>query len=231
MYIPGICMYMPDICVYIPGILCKYIPSCVHMYTLGFGARIEIEKNRAWKFGSGKSGPAACSSYGAEVAKDMRWVGGVAARFCIIQGKQKQPQHSGVTAVHASEAGQTCCPALQDPHTYAHNGYQPCWGPVWSRPHGMVEQETSHFFFLRWGWVIFDFCTHSRRPWQISKDLISSPNFSCGCLFAERALWCRESKRRVLWNYFPLQIYYEFLISKCRGDRDLGLCTFGFLRL
>jgi len=74
---------------------------------------------------------------------------------------------------------------------------------------------------------IFDFCTHSRR--LISKDSISSPNFSCGCSYVERTLWCRDSKRRALGNYFPVRIYYEFLISKCRGDRDLSLCPFWVL--
>ena len=39
--------------------------------------------------------------------------------------------------------------------------------------------------------------------------------------------WSRaaESKRRAIGNYFSEQICYMFLISKCRGDRDLGLCT------
>jgi len=78
--------------------------------------------------------------------------------------------------------------------------------------------------FLKVGLGIFDFCTHSRR--LISKESISSPNFSCGCSYAERALWCRDSKRRALGNYFPVRIYYEFLISICRGDWDVGLCLF-----
>jgi len=34
-----------------------------------------------------------------------------------------------------------------------------------------------------------------------------------------------ESKRRALGNYFSERICYMFLMSKCRGDRDLGLCT------
>ena len=82
-------------------------------------------------------------------------------------------------------------------------------------------------FQFKLGLGIFDSCTHSRR--LISKDSISSPNFSCGCSYAERALWCRDSKRRVLGNYFPVRICYEFRISKCRGDWDLGLCTFWVL--
>ena len=79
------------------------------------------------------------------------------------------------------------------------------------------------------GLGIFDFCTHSRR--LIAKDSIFSPNFSCGCSYAKRALWCRDSKRRALGNYFSVRICYEFLISKCSGDWDLGLCTFWVLAL
>jgi len=79
------------------------------------------------------------------------------------------------------------------------------------------------------GLGIFDFCTHSRR--LISKDSISSPNFSCSCSYAERALWCRDRKRRALGNYIPMRIYYEYPISKCKGHRDLGLCTFWVLAI
>jgi len=32
------------------------------------------------------------------------------------------------------------------------------------------------------------------------------------------------SKRRALAFYFSVQICYKFLISKCRGESDLGLC-------
>jgi len=78
------------------------------------------------------------------------------------------------------------------------------------------------------GLVIFDSCTYSRR--LISKDLISSPNFGWGCSYAERALWCRDSKRRALGNYFPVRIYYEFLISKGRADSDLFRSFFGSFR-
>jgi len=34
-----------------------------------------------------------------------------------------------------------------------------------------------------------------------------------------------ESKRQALGNDFPERICHMFLISKCRGDGDLGLCT------
>ena len=43
----------------------------------------------------------------------------------------------------------------------------------------------------------------------------------CGQISSRTA----ESKRRALGNYFSERICYMFLISKCRGDRDLGLCT------
>jgi len=77
------------------------------------------------------------------------------------------------------------------------------------------------------GLGIFDFCAISRR--LISKDSISSPIFSSGCSYAERALWCRDRKRRALGNYFSVRICYEFLILKLEGDWDLGLCTFWVL--
>jgi len=44
---------------------------------------------------------------------------------------------------------------------------------------------------------------------------------TCG----QRSTWAAESKRRALGNYFPEQICYMFLMSKCRRDQDLGLCT------
>ena len=33
------------------------------------------------------------------------------------------------------------------------------------------------------------------------------------------------SKRRALASYFPIRICYMFLMSKCRGESDVGLCT------
>ena len=53
---------------------------------------------------------------------------------------------------------------------------------------------------IEMGLGIFDSCAISRR--LISKDSISSPNFSCGCSYVERALWCRDSKRRALEKRF-----------------------------
>ena len=44
---------------------------------------------------------------------------------------------------------------------------------------------------------------------------------TCG----QRSSKAAESKRRRLGNYFLERICYMFLMSKCRGDRNLGLCT------
>jgi len=44
---------------------------------------------------------------------------------------------------------------------------------------------------------------------------------TCG----QRSSRAAESKRRALGNYFSERICYMFLISKCREDWDLGLCT------
>jgi len=44
---------------------------------------------------------------------------------------------------------------------------------------------------------------------------------TCG----QRSSKTAESKRRELGNHFVEQIYYMFLIPKCRGYWDLGLCT------
>ena len=46
---------------------------------------------------------------------------------------------------------------------------------------------------------------------------------TCG----QRSSRAAESKRRLtrIGNYVSERICYMFLISKCRGDRDLGMCT------
>jgi len=44
---------------------------------------------------------------------------------------------------------------------------------------------------------------------------------TCG----QRSSRAAESKRRAIGIYFSERICYMFHISKCRGDRDLGLCT------
>jgi len=43
---------------------------------------------------------------------------------------------------------------------------------------------------------------------------------TCG----QRSSRAAESKGRAIGNYFSERICYMFLISKCRGDRDPGLC-------
>jgi len=48
---------------------------------------------------------------------------------------------------------------------------------------------------------------------------------TCG----QRSSRAAESKRRALGNHFSEWICYMFLMSKCRGDWDLGLRTFGVL--
>ena len=52
---------------------------------------------------------------------------------------------------------------------------------------------------------------------------VISTRQTCG----QRSSWAAESKRRALrlGNYFFKRICYMFLISKCRRDWDLGLCT------
>ena len=44
---------------------------------------------------------------------------------------------------------------------------------------------------------------------------------TCG----QRSSRAAESKHRALGNYFSERICYMSLVSKYRGDRDLGLCT------
>ena len=48
---------------------------------------------------------------------------------------------------------------------------------------------------------------------------------TCG----QRSSRAAESKCQTIGNYFSEQIYYVFLISKCRVDRDLGLYTTSIL--
>ena len=55
---------------------------------------------------------------------------------------------------------------------------------------------------------------------------ISVADAICGSRFD-----LRDSKRRALENKFCVRICYVFLISKCRGDLDLGLCTTSVLVL
>ena len=96
---------------------------------------------------------------------------------------------------------------------------------------------------VRWGWV-FDERTQILSGIQFTTYLIeffvvetkrfvgSSVNViltrqTCG----QRSSRAAESKRRALGNCFSERIYYRFLISKCRRNCDLGLCTTSVLAL
>ena len=93
------------------------------------------------------------------------------------------------------------------------------------------------YIHLRWGWVFLErtrilsgiqFTTYFIEFFVVkTKRFVSSfvnvilTRQTCG----QRSSKASESKRRRIGNYFSEQICYMFLISKCRGDRDLGLCT------
>jgi len=98
------------------------------------------------------------------------------------------------------------------------------------------EEETA--LPLRWGWVFLErtrilsgiqFTTHFIENFVVeTKRFVGSfvnvilTRQTCG----QRSSRAAESKRRALEKYFSERICYDiFLISKCRGDRDLGLCT------
>ena len=75
------------------------------------------------------------------------------------------------------------------------------WNPVYNAIHRIFVVETKRFVGS---------CVHVILTRQI-----------CG----QRSSKAAESKRRALGNYFFERICYMFLMSKCRGDSDLGLCT------
>ena len=93
------------------------------------------------------------------------------------------------------------------------------------------------FFNLRWGWVFLErtrilseiqFTTHFIEFFVVeTKRFVGSlvhvilTRQTCG----QRSSRAAESKHRALRNYFFEQICYMYLISKCRGDWDLALCT------
>jgi len=94
---------------------------------------------------------------------------------------------------------------------------------------------------LRWGWVFLEqtriksgiqfttyfieiFVVETKRFAGSFVNVILTRR-TCG----QRSSRAAESKRRAIGNYFSERICYMFLISKCRGDRDLGLCTISVL--
>jgi len=96
---------------------------------------------------------------------------------------------------------------------------------------------------LRWGWVFLErtrilsgiqFTTYFIEIFVVEmKRFVGSfvhvilTRQTCG----QRSSRAADSKRRALGNNFSERICYMFLISKCRGDWDLGLCTTSVLAL
>jgi len=94
-----------------------------------------------------------------------------------------------------------------------------------------------HLGSFRWGWVFLErtrilsgiqFTTYFIEIFVVeTKRFVDSfvnvilTRQTCG----QRSNRVAESKHRVIGNYFPERICQIFLISKCRGNRDLGLCT------
>jgi len=106
---------------------------------------------------------------------------------------------------------------------------------------GYIGQFKKIHFCLRRGWVFLErtwihsgiqFTTHFIEIFVVqTKRFIGSPlnviltRQTC----SQRSSRAAESIRRALGNHFSERIYYMFLMSKCREDRDLGLCTFWVL--
>jgi len=106
-----------------------------------------------------------------------------------------------------------------------------------------VKKKIFLSFFLRCGWVFLErtwtlsgmqFTTHFIDFFVVeTKRFVGSfvnvilTRQTCG----QRSSTTAESRRQALGNYVSKRIWYMFLISKCRGDRDLGLCTTSLLVL
>jgi len=95
----------------------------------------------------------------------------------------------------------------------------------------------SLFSTLRWGWVFLErtqilsgiqFTTYFIESFVVETNRfvdsfvnVILTRQTCG----QRSSRAAESKRRAIGDYVSERICYMFQISKCRGDRDLGLCT------
>jgi len=120
---------------------------------------------------------------------------------------------------------------------YSRNAYK--WCPVIGKPGSARQNRRDEpHGTLRWGWIFLErtrilsgiqFTTHFIEIFVVeTKQFVGSTvnviltRQTC----SQRSSRAAESKRRALGNYFFERIYYiMFLISKCRGDRDLCLCT------
>jgi len=119
------------------------------------------------------------------------------------------------------------------------------WGLVGCFQNHEPQRTPDQFWglFLRWVWVFLE------RTWILSGIqftahfieifVVETKRFvgrfvhviltrqTCG----QRSSKAAESKRWALGNYFSERICCMFLMSKCRGDSDLGLCTTSGLAL
>ena len=90
----------------------------------------------------------------------------------------------------------------------------------------------------RWGWVFNERRTRILSGIQfttyfIEFFVVETKRFVCSFVnvtltrqtCGQRSSRGAESKRRVTGNYLSERICYMFLISKCRGDQDLEVCT------
>jgi len=112
------------------------------------------------------------------------------------------------------------------------------WIPLRIRVRSRNTQRHLQMGLGIWGWVFLErtqtlsgiqFTTHFIECFVVeTKRFVgSSGNViltrqTCG----QRSSRAAESKRRALEIYFSERICYVFPMSKCRGDRYLGLCTF-----
>ena len=105
----------------------------------------------------------------------------------------------------------------------------------------LLPQRFRFLELLRWGWVFLErtrilsgiqFTMHFIEFFVVeTKRFVGSfvnvilTRQTCG----QRSSRAVESKRWALGNHFPKWICYMFLMSKCRGDWDPGLCTTSFI--
>jgi len=94
---------------------------------------------------------------------------------------------------------------------------------------------------LRWGWVFLErtrmFSGIQLTTYFIEFFVVETKRFVGSFVnviltrqtCSQHSSRDAESKRQALGNQFSKRICYMFLISKCRGDRDLGLCTTSWL--